>query len=145
MKCCRWLLLLMCIIYAAVLVCRGSVMLRNQLVAGVGMPAAALLGAEAEPPFAAAPPVQEGDAYEFATPVDILGPLGKAQLTCDDDPPVPFWDAIEHKKWGLRKVSRPEGEMQLSVMPSCWGGPQGVHALSTPIVLAPLHCPPRPR
>ncbi|PRW20522.1 microtubule associated isoform A [Chlorella sorokiniana] len=47
----------------------------------------------------------EGDAYEFATPVDILGPLGKAQLTCDDDPPVPFWDALENKKWGLRKAA----------------------------------------
>lgn len=59
---------------------------------GVDAPAAA----EEEP---------EGDAYEFATPVDILGPLGKVQLTCDDDPPVPFWDAIEHKKWGLRKAA----------------------------------------
>lgn len=50
------------------------------------------------------PRLQEGDAYEFATPVDILAPLGKAQLTCDDDPPLPFWEALEHKKWGLRKV-----------------------------------------
>lgn len=62
-------------------------------------------GDDAHPPAVSAScPVQEGDAYEFATPVDILGPLGKAQLTCDDDPPVPFWEAAEHKKWGLRKV-----------------------------------------
>lgn len=37
--------------------------------------------------------------------MDVLGPLGKAQLTVDDDPPVPFWDALEHKKWGLRKAA----------------------------------------
>lgn len=48
---------------------------------------------------------QEGDAYEFATPVDILGALGKAQCQVDDDPPVGFWDALEHKKWGLRKAA----------------------------------------
>ena len=47
---------------------------------------------------------QESDAYEFATPVEILGPLGKAQCQVDDDPAVPFWDALEAKKWGLRKV-----------------------------------------
>ncbi|KAL4424717.1 hypothetical protein ABPG77_000060 [Micractinium sp. CCAP 211/92] len=48
---------------------------------------------------------QEGDPYEFAAPVDILGPLGKAQCQVDDDPPVAFWDALEHKKWGLRKAA----------------------------------------
>lgn len=132
-------------------------MLRKRLVAGAGVRAAALLGAEACQPPAAALPVQEGDAYEFATPVDILGPLGKAQLTCDDDPPVPFWDAIEHKKWGLRKVSRRarrwvacscEGHAcswHVSITKCLWVGPQGVHVLSTLVVLAPLHHPPRPR
>ena len=51
-------------------------------------------------------PVQESDAYEFATPVEILGPLGgkAGQCQVDDDPAVPFWDALEAKKWGLRKV-----------------------------------------
>ena len=48
--------------------------------------------------------MQESDAYEFATPVDILGPLGRVQIQVDDDPAVPFWDALEAKKWGLRKV-----------------------------------------
>ena len=48
--------------------------------------------------------LQEGDPYDFASPVDILAPLGKAQCQVDDDPPVPFWDALEAKKWGLRKV-----------------------------------------
>lgn len=52
-----------------------------------------------------------GDAYDYATPVDILGLLAKEKLTCDDDPPIPFWDALEHKKWGLRKV-RPAGVLQ---------------------------------
>ena len=48
--------------------------------------------------------MQEGDPYDFASPVDILGPLAKAQCQVDDDPPVPFWEALEAKKWGLRKV-----------------------------------------
>lgn len=25
-------------------------------------------------------------------------------MQVDDDPPVGFWDALENKKWGLRKV-----------------------------------------
>lgn len=73
---------------------------------------------EAHPPAAgtASCPVQEGDAYEFATPVDILGPLGKAQLTCDDDPPVPFWEAADHKKWGLRKVRCAGGQVAVGLV-----------------------------
>lgn len=51
-------------------------------------------------------PLQEGDPYEFASPVDILGPLAKAQCVVDDDPPVAFWEALDAKKWGLRKVGR---------------------------------------
>ncbi|KAL4854812.1 hypothetical protein ACK3TF_004509 [Chlorella vulgaris] len=47
----------------------------------------------------------ESDVFEFATPVDILGPLSKAQCAVDDDPPVPFWDALDAKKWGLRKAA----------------------------------------
>lgn len=46
--------------------------------------------------------------------MDVLGPLGKAQLTVDDDPPMPFWEALEAKKWGLRKV-----RLILLCMPYC--------------------------
>lgn len=31
-------------------------------------------------------------------------PVPGASTQVDDDPPVAFWDALEHKKWGLRKV-----------------------------------------
>lgn len=36
--------------------------------------------------------------------MEILGPLDKVQCHVDDDPPVAFWNALEDKKWGLRKV-----------------------------------------
>lgn len=48
---------------------------------------------------------QEGDPYDYSTPVDILGPLAKVMCTVDDDPPVAFWDALAHTKWGLRKAA----------------------------------------
>lgn len=61
------------------------------------------------PPPCPSPPrpaPQDGDPYEFASPVDILGPLAKAQCQVDDDPPKGFWESLEDKKWGLRKVGR---------------------------------------
>ena len=42
------------------------------------------------------------DAYEFATPKDILGPLAKEQITVGDDK-IAFWECFESKKWAVRK------------------------------------------
>eukprot|EP00887_Chlorella_sp_A99_P000367 scaffold13.g367.t1 len=60
--------------------------------AGADVPAAA--EAEAEP---------KADAWEYATPVDILPGLAKAQVKVGDDPSVAFWECWESKKWNVRK------------------------------------------
>lgn len=46
--------------------------------------------------------VQGMDAYEFAPPKDILGPLAKESVMVGDDK-VPFWECFESKKWAVRK------------------------------------------
>ncbi|KAL6766815.1 TOG1 [Auxenochlorella protothecoides x Auxenochlorella symbiontica] len=73
-----------------------------------GQPEAMDVDDEAEPGLVAveaAEEVDEGvDAYEYATPVDILGPLQKEVLTIGDDR-VAFWDCFESKKWNVRKAA----------------------------------------
>jgi hypothetical protein len=42
------------------------------------------------------------DAYEFATPKEILATLAKEQVVVGDDKAA-FWDCFESKKWAIRK------------------------------------------
>lgn len=44
------------------------------------------------------------DAFEYATPVDILPVLQKISLTVGDDAYM-FWDCFESKKWNVRKAA----------------------------------------
>ncbi|WPT11227.1 Protein MOR1 [Picochlorum sp. SENEW3] len=44
------------------------------------------------------------DAFEYATPVDILPVLQKTSLTVGDDTFM-FWDCFESKKWNVRKAA----------------------------------------
>ena len=44
----------------------------------------------------------QSDAWEYATPVDILSALGKSTIKVGDDS-VAFWDCFESKKWNVRK------------------------------------------
>lgn len=46
----------------------------------------------------------DADPYDFATPVDVISPLGKEKLTIGDDK-VAFWDCFESKKWNVRKAA----------------------------------------
>ncbi|RMZ53878.1 hypothetical protein APUTEX25_005624, partial [Auxenochlorella protothecoides] len=73
-----------------------------------GQPEAMDVDDEAEPGLVAAEAAEEVDegvdAYEYATPVDNLGPLQKEVLTIVDDR-VAFWDCFESKKWNVRKAA----------------------------------------
>ena len=55
------------------------------------------------PPPLNLPAPQGADPYDFATPKEILASLAAVKVTIGDDPPVPFWECFESKKWNLRK------------------------------------------